>query len=246
MIGWSINMKTLNIAICDDNRFYSVELKTKIENILFEHSPEFTANFGIYFTGEDILDSLQNPYDIYFLDICLNETNGIEIACKIKEHYPDSYIVFITSFIKFSLDGYRANAFRYILKDSIDLLLPECINAITTELTKSKQTITVHSTSGDIPIFTSKIMYIESSLHEQHIYLNTGHKITIVASMSSIKEQLNEDDFIQPHRSYLVNIAYIQQINNTYLELKTGTTIPVSKYRHNSLCLQFMQYIAQI
>ena len=82
---------------------------------------------GLEFCSDD--NNLQQ-YDIIFLDIGMKEMNGMETAYAIREKNQNVDIVFITIMMDYALEGYRVDAVRYILKDDLESLLPECMDTI--------------------------------------------------------------------------------------------------------------------
>lgn len=59
---------------------------------------------------------LSLPYDIALLDIDMGETNGIELAKKLRAENENIVIIFITNFIQYAPEGFEVQAFRYLLK----------------------------------------------------------------------------------------------------------------------------------
>lgn len=77
--------------------------------------------------GTDLLG-----YNIIFLDINMDEMDGIMTAHKIREYSMDIYIVFVTAYVNYSLEGYKVDATRYLLKNTInfDESIYECMDTI--------------------------------------------------------------------------------------------------------------------
>lgn len=71
-------------------------------------------------------------YKIVFLDINMDELDGIMTAKKIRENSKDMFIVFVTAFVNYTIEGYKVDAVRYILKDNKNLFASvyECMDAI--------------------------------------------------------------------------------------------------------------------
>ena len=68
--------------------------------------------------------------DIIFLDINMDEIDGLTIAERIREKYEEVPIVLVTAFINYALDGYKVRASRFLVKDDLDKTLPECMDDI--------------------------------------------------------------------------------------------------------------------
>ena len=99
----------MNIIICDD----CYEDRTFLNNLLREYEKSSTEHFNIteYASGtglckdKEVLSNCQ----IVFLDINMEEQDGLKTAIKIKELYPDIYIVLVTAYMSYSLEGYKVN-----------------------------------------------------------------------------------------------------------------------------------------
>jgi DNA-binding LytR/AlgR family response regulator len=239
-------MDTLNIAVCDDDVFFAQELKIKIENILLTSAPNITFIIETFSSARELLDNYSRNYSICFLDICLNKENGISAGIKIKKDFPDTILVFVTSFIDFSLEGYKANAFRYILKNSLDNLLPECIKDIIDKLREDAAIIDVNSYGNSISVRANTIVYIESYRHTQTIHLSDKNEIKCSMTLANLQEQTKPLSFIKPHKSYLVNVKYIDCVRKYEILLKTGATIPIALNKYNAFKKEYLYALTKI
>ena len=120
------------IAICDDENYFIEELKQIVSDCMLEKGLVFkidTYSSGAKFISLGI-GMLQ--YSIIFLDINMNEVDGIMTAKKIREVSKDAFIVFVTAFVNYTIEGYKVDAIRYLLKGGNNFkgAIDECINAI--------------------------------------------------------------------------------------------------------------------
>lgn len=81
-------------------------------------------------------------------------------------------------------------------------------------------------------VYISDLMYIKSDDHYLEIFTQDSKKHTVRGKLNRIKEEL-PPNFIQCHRSYIVNSNYIKQVNSTSLTLITKGTIPLSRSYKN-------------
>ena len=72
------------------------------------------------------------------------------MAKRIREYDNNVYIVFVTAFIDYSLEGYKVDAIRYILKDSesLEKSMYECLNTITDRMSSIEQKIELEFLEG--------------------------------------------------------------------------------------------------
>ncbi|QHI37291.1 hypothetical protein IMCC3317_26700 [Kordia antarctica] len=77
-------------------------------------------------------------------------------------------------------------------------------------------------------VYISDLMYIKSEDHFIKLFLNNGKSHFVRGKISQIKEEL-PPNFIQSHRSYIINSNYIKQINGNHITLIDKTEIPLSR-----------------
>ena len=120
----------LQIAICDDEQYYREKIQSLLKQYLNKQNIDYTIQ--CYHSGEQFLNQYENSvkYDIVFLDISMKELNGIQTAAQIRTFHSTTFLVFVTAFIDYALEGYKVSAVRYIMKDTLNTAIPECMNAI--------------------------------------------------------------------------------------------------------------------
>mgnify|MGYP001084221840 FL=1 len=120
----------LQIAICDDEQFYREKIRRLLTDYLEKR--DLGSSISFFTSGEEFLSQSENnvKYDIVFMDISMDELNGIETAMQMRAFHSDTFLVFVTAFIDYALEGYKANAIRYLMKDTLDVAMGECMYAI--------------------------------------------------------------------------------------------------------------------
>lgn len=119
----------MNVLVCDDER----QIVDSIIETLEKKTEETQVSSRFYGFSQPSQIDLSLPYDIALLDIDMGETNGIELARKLRAENENIVIIFITNFIQYAPEGFEVQAFRYLLK--ADLLL----NLIPTLIQLSKK-----------------------------------------------------------------------------------------------------------
>ena len=105
------------IAICDDESIFREQFKEILQKYMDERGR--TYEIDTFSSGKEFIEQgiEMVKYKIVFLDINMEELDGIMTAKKIRENSRDMFIVFITAFINYTLEGYKVDAIRYILKE---------------------------------------------------------------------------------------------------------------------------------
>lgn len=227
-------INTLYIAICDDEEIFSEYLKNFLKKILINYSANLIYTIDIFNSATSLLDHYDSKYSICFLDIYLNDEDGIATGIELKKKFPDTFLIFVTSFINYSLDGYRANAYRYLLKDSLESTLPDCINEVLKKLLVYNTPLNIKTNGEEYQLNKKKITYIESIRHNQFIHLTNNIIIKCTLTLNELETQATPPLFLKPHKSFIVNIDYIERISKYELILSTGTHIPIARNKLSS------------
>lgn len=232
----------LKIAVCDDEKFYREKINRLIQKYLSAH--QLDGNIDIFCSGEKFLVQNENSvkYDIVFMDINMEQTDGIETAKKIRAFHSNTYIVFVTAFIKYVLDGYKVDAVRYIMKDTLNAAIPECMDAILRKM--QVRQISFSFLEGERKLYTDNLLYVESEKHKL-IFFYQEEKLMgyqMYEKLDHMEKELAPYGFLRIHKSYLVNMRHIRRINNYVAELSTGEELPVPRTRYQTVKQKFVEY----
>lgn len=236
-----IRMEKYTICICDDE----TTIREKLKKHILQYS--FTYDVDIEVLELDSAEKLlefQSFYDILFLDIRFGDNNiGIDIAEKLRLLGNTSIIVLITSFAAMSIDGYRAEPFRFILKpvkeEKIISLLSECL----CKLNRSVSYLKITSDSISELIRADKIMYIYSKLRKRQIVCIDGNVIGTWQSLNELMNNLPKSKFAFSHKSYIVNLDTVDTVINDKITLTDDVTVPLSTHFKDSFMKALQVYI---
>ena len=226
----------IHIAICDDEKYFREQIEHLITIYLNKHQLEDKVAIETFSSGKDLCDKKSDvkKYDIVFLDISMDDLNGIETAYKIREYRKDAYIIFVTSFFNYALEGYKVDAFRYIMKDTLEISITECLDGIFEKMRSQIDTINFKFLEGTKSVFIDKIVFIESQKHKLtfHIITPKAVQYSMYSKLDDIEAQLKEYKFLRIHKSYLVNMKYIMKVSNYKVTLTSGDEFVVPKPRY--------------
>lgn len=223
----------LHIAVCDDEEYFGKRIGDIISKYMEKSGYQYHVH--CFPSGKELLFSVSGKfdYDIVFLDVNMEEMDGIETAEAIRAMTEHAYIVFVTGFIHYALEGYKVNAVRYILKEDccLESSLWECLDAILKKMGEQEKKITFVSRHGNIETMPSKILYAESRLHKVIFFLiNEGIvERSIYGKLNDVETILKPYGFCRIHQSYLVNMKYVRSIARYKIGLFHGTELNISK-----------------
>ena len=202
----------------------------------------------------------EHHVDIVLLDIHMPDLNGIELARTLKS-VPS--IIFTTAYSEYALESYEVSAVDYLLKpialprfmQAIEkaiarlkgLATPSAATeAATPQTSQTLQTLQAPpQTPPQTPYLMVKadyklykinfddIHYIEGQ-HEYVSFYTKDKRVTALYSLKALEDQLPRDKFIRVHKSYIVNIDHISEIEQVSLTV-AGHKVPIGGSYRDSL-----------
>lgn len=231
----------LNIAVCDDEKYYRQYIKELIAEYLVKEDILF--HIGEFADGEDFCKEESNiqKYDVIFLDIEMEGMNGMDVACKIREKNKEMDIVFITVMSDYVYDGYKVRAMRYILKPNMEKDLPDYLKGMLKERKYFEEKMEFSFIGGKRKVLLKEIFYIESKAHKL-IFVKEEETLHVYGKISDIESKLIDYHFVRCHQSFLVNLKNVETIKNYWIYLSNGTKIPVSRQKFGEVRQQFLEF----
>lgn len=238
------------IAICDDEKLFSTSIKKHISKYLSER--EISFEIDMFSSGKELLELGIEliGYDIIFLDINMDEIDGIVTAQKIREYSSEIYIVFVTAYVNYSLEGYKVDAVRYLLKNNVNFedSIYECMDAILHKMNYVvlKKFFKFNECKKDVAI--EKILYIESRLHklEFHIMEDKILVYTLYGTLNDMEKEMIDFPFIRIHQSFLVNLKHIKSVAGYKIILSNNQQLIVPKARYKNVKSAFIAYKGEL
>jgi two-component system LytT family response regulator len=188
-----------------------------------------------------------NP-DLVFLDIQMPKLNGFEML-ELLDNIPE--IIFITAHNEYAIKAFELNAVDYLLKPYSRERLVEAVRKAIDRI-RSQQPVdkkigklinhslddiierVVVKTGSKIKVIpVQKIQYLEAQDDYVMIYTEESKHLK-QATMNFFEIHLDPKQFIRVHRSYIVKIDQVVQLepyekDNYIVVLKSGAKIKVSK-----------------
>lgn len=219
------------LAICDDDPHTLAYMISLVEEFLLT-SP-FQIEYSSFHNGIELASILEDEkyFDIYCLDIVMPGFDGIKLGKDIRKYDKSAQIIYFTSSPEFALDSYSVRAANYILKPITKEKLFTILNDVLEQMEQKKEvSLTVKDIHGLQKILLSNLVYVEAMGRKVLYHLNSGRSLECSSRFSEVCNTLLEHNFfIKPHRSYVINMHYIDTIENTEITLQTSDTIPIAQ-----------------
>lgn len=237
-MGNELQVMKLNIAVCDDEK----AIREQINELIEKEKPGVCPEF--YETGDSLL-AAGKQFDIVFLDIQMDGTDGIETAKLLRQRDEDAILIFITGIREYVFKAFDVAAFHYLLKPIEEDKFHEVFQRAKRELEKRKkqrrETIFIKTRNRSFTLEKDSILYIESRAKKVEIH-TVGENIEVYASMNEMEAQLG-DGFYRCHRGYLVNMAFVAEYDSESITLNNGEYIYLAKEKYGEFVKTYMRYL---
>ncbi|MBD7984220.1 response regulator transcription factor [Sporosarcina sp. Sa2YVA2] len=233
-----MKVKTL---IVDDEKHCIESLKSHLK------SYEFINIVGEVNSAEEALAYLQHhSVELLFLDIEMDGMDGLSLAKKVENAYPEMLIIFVTGHVGFALDGYEAHPVDFLTKPINPMRLERAMEKVK-ELKKEVKVIKdakigLNVAGGIQMILISDVLYIEKKGRKIYVCCNDGEKYDTRETMKRLEEMLAPFGFYRSHQSFLVPLQRIKAIHpdsfsrsHTIMLKGSDNPVPLSRNNYNEL-----------
>ena len=173
----------------------------------------------------------QNTVDAIFCDINIPELNGMDF---VKSLAVPPLVVFTTAYSEYAVEGFRVNAVDYLLKPFGLQDFQRAANRLRERTengerrTESNDDVVFLKTEYRmIKVSIQDIRYVEAMSEYLKVYLDSEKKpIVTLLSLKKMEERL-PDNFMRIHRSYIVNLDKIQEVNKNRIIMDADTYLPI-------------------
>lgn len=199
----------VKILIVDDEELARARLKRML-NTLDVGTIEEAKN------ADEAIDAMKNEvYDIAFLDINMPEVSGLELAYELKYLNADLAIIFQTAYEEHALKAFDIGAVAYLVKPYSLEQVKDALARVQKKSATSqvKEELRILSKTGDsyLLLKPEEIYYVKADLSEVVLRSEKGFSY-YAQKISDLQQKLEAFNFVRVHRSYLVNIDEIKDI----------------------------------
>lgn len=241
----------LRTLIIDDEPIALEKLKKYVDKVPFL---ELAAACENGFDAIDCISSSEGGIDLIITDINMPDLNGMEFVKSLKEA---PMVIFTTAYAQYAVDSYKVSAVDYLLKPygfadfhqavskAWELYEARARQAAAGEIAVqpgggTPSSLFIKVDYRYVRVALSDIRYIKGYGEYLQVYVvGKNSPLLTLSSFASIREKLS-DSFLQVHRSFIVNMDHVEQIERGRVVMDADTYIPVG----DSYRPAFQQFLA--
>lgn len=170
--------------------------------------------------------------------------NGMDVAKEIRQYDMNMKIIFLTSSPEFAVESYSVGAYFYQLKPIWEESFFRLMDAVLAECEKKKKnSLILRSKDGITRIDLQQLEYCEVLGRKLLFHLENGAVLESAGSLDDLAGQLMQySNFFRPHRSFLVNMEYIQNISSRSIKMVNDAEIPIPHGKCSEVKNTYMEY----
>ena len=234
----------IKIAFCDDDMEVLHQMHELLDRYRVERNEDIT--YAAFQSPFELLTEIEKGIrpDILFLDVVMPGQNGMDVAKEIRQYDTNMKIIFLTSSPEFAVESYSVGAYFYQLKPIWEESFFRLMDAVLAECEKKKKnSLILRSKDGITRIDLQQLEYCEVLGRKLLFHLENGAVLESAGSLDDLAGQLMQySNFFRPHRSFLVNMEYIQNISSRSIKMVNDAEIPIPHGKCSEIKNTYIEY----
>ena len=207
-------MPVYRVALCEDEAVERRQIAALCRDIFAAQGVEAEI---VSFSSADALrqaaEEKRAAFDLYLLDIQMEGTTGLELAQWLYGQGVRDRVIFITGNPEYALAGYEAHPLHYLLKP----------------VSRERLEAALFQRGGKaVPLPMGEIRYLESRNHGVIVHLRDGEQ-SFAMPLAEAERLLPAGAFQRCHKSYLVNLTWVERATHAGVLLKDSSRLPMSR-----------------
>jgi len=226
------------LTICEDEQM----IAQKLEKLIRQAFP--FLHIQCLSSGEELLKAREAQ--IYLLDICLQDTNGLDLAKHIRAKQPFAKIIFLTAYEQYVFDAFDVEPLHYLVKpideQKLQTVLKRAISKCRT--TPQHQTFTIQVGNETVLLNEDDLYFAEVQGRKITLHL-AEQTLTYYGRISQLEQQL-QGSFFRSHRSYLVHLKHIKRYDQTTITFIDNKQAYIARNRYKAFLTAFTAFLQKV
>lgn len=233
----------MKIAVCDDEPQVLLNVLSQLAS--YQEQRQAELSIQSFENAIDLLQSMEHEnYDLLLLDVQMPGLSGIEAAREIRQKNEQIKIVFLTSSPEYAVESYSVQAANYLLKPATRERLFPILDQIADLLQKPEEALIVRVHGSVFRLPYRKIEYIEVISKTLYFCLTDGSTKEVYGNLSEYEPALlARPGFCKVHRSYLVNLSWVNEIKPGELLTASGRRVPVARSVYQQVRTAYTEFL---
>lgn len=235
----------IKIGFCDDDSSMLNEIQALLDQYRTARNQEMA--YMAFHSSLELLAQIEKGvhFDVLFLDVIMPGENGISAAKEIRRYDSAVKIVFLTSSAEFAAQSYTVGAYFYQIKPVCEESFFSLMDSVVSACKKERHRgLILRCKKGIVRLDLDRLGFCEVIGRTLSFHLADGTVLESAGSLDELSVRLSEyENFLRPHRSFLVNMEYIQSISYRTITMVNRAEIPIPHGKCSEIKKQYLEYV---
>lgn len=235
----------MRIAVCDDSQHELLRLVSLVEAYRRERKADL--HYFCFQSATELLASMHgDQYDVLLLDILMPGLSGLQAAREVRNSNSQVEIVFLTTSPEYAVESYSVRAYHYLLKPASPEKLFPILDRLRDNLRRPEEALRIKTQSSVFSLPFGKIECLEVNAKRLYFCLTDGSSRQVPGTLAEFEPALlTKPGFVKVHRSYLVNLQWVQELRPGELITVSGRRVPISRAAYAQVRTAYTQFLFQ-
>lgn len=229
----------MRILICDDEEAYLNTLRVHVEEYMKNHHIPYTMTA---ITDPTLAVKEDGVFDLAFLDIQMAGMDGITLAKQLRQQNPKLALFFVTNFDEYQDDAMDLQAFRFFEKPFNAHRLYAGLDKAMEYIDGAYVDIYLLENGIQERVIADSILYVTREGRRTSI-VTTARAFNIAEKFDGLCARLPHLFFYPVHKSFFVNLHYVERYSYTELLLTNGSRIPIAPRKQSAFHKFWFEYL---
>lgn len=234
----------LHFIICDDDA-RQLKIMFRMTSKWIE-AAKITADIRQFSSSEELLTKYKpERNDILILNIEMSELDGLALGRGLRKKCggQEVHIIFSSESKDFALQAYEVHPYSYLLKPVDYKDYSEILDTLVQKI--CAQILIVQSGYEIYNLPITDICFVEATNRQVVFSMKDGRSIATRETLLNIQEiLLKYPAFFKPHRSYIINMQYVEHFNSKEIAMKNSEAlIPIARGIDKEFKRQYFKYM---
>lgn len=230
----------MRIAICDDDQNFCKEV-LKCLQWYFKEKKLKQPEYACFFSGEEMTQD-KRLFDMAFLDVEMEGISGIHAGEYLRKKNDKILIFIVTSFPEYLDEAMSFRVFRYLSKPLDKARLYRNLEAALKIYTASNRKVAIETKEHVYSLAAENIVMVEA-VNRKVILYTLNREFECVQPIKYWAEKLKDKCFCQPHRSFIVNLKYVEKFDNRLISLDGGRVAYLTRRKYKEFKDAYLLYL---
>lgn len=235
----------INVAICDDENIIINQVETIIDRVC--NNQLIKCEIDVFYGGKTLKEQViaGKHYDIIFLDIEMNNEDGILAGQQIRAVDENTILIYISGHEHYLLELFQLDVFRFIRKPICETTLEKYFLDAYQKICNNRTYYRFTYKSEEYKVLLNDILYFESSGRQIFLHLRNGTIKKFYSKLNDIENELIDSKipFLRIHQSFLVNFHWISSRTRSQVKMTDDSILPISEEREKSFRMKYAKIL---